>query len=411
MAGSIVHSNEVRVLILAPTGRDGQLSCEFLQHAGMDAHPCRDMAEVVNETQQGCGAIVMAEETLGTESVMMLTRLLAQQPFWSEIPICLIATGGSSSRETSRRLALFGTVGNVTILERPFRPETLVNTLQVALRSRRRQYEERDLMKALGESETRYRELAESLEKQVKARTAALEEANKDLEAFTYTIAHDLRAPLRAQESFATALVDEFGDVLGETGRDYAQRITQSAIRLNHLVQDLLAVSRLSRAELQIETLDLRAIVARTCQEMDFQIQEALARLKVQDFSFQVCGNDALLGMAITNLLSNAIKFRKPDVRPEIEIRAEERDGWVRLTISDNGIGIAPEYHQQVFGIFNRLHKAGEYPGTGVGLAIVQKAVDRMNGRVGVESQEGEGSRFWIELRGPETKRKCADTE
>jgi signal transduction histidine kinase len=368
------------------------------------------MAEVVEQVEKGCGALVLAEETLGTESVLVLTRLVAQQPYWSDIPICMIASSGAGNRETSRRLALFGHVGSVTVLERPFRPDTLVNTMQVALRSRRRQYEVRELVKALGESEARYRDLATSLETQVKARTAALEEANNELEAFTYTIAHDLRAPLRAQESFAKALVDDFGDALGETGRDYARRITDSAVRLNNLVQDLLAFSRLSRAETQIESVNLRYLVTRTCEEMEFEIKEGGATINVHDFDFAVCGNDAMLGMVITNLLSNAIKFHKSDVHPVIEIWAEERDGSVRLTVSDNGVGIAPEHHRQVFGIFNRLHKAGEYPGTGVGLAIVQKAVDRMGGSVGVESDEGKGSRFWIELHRAQPTQKCEDS-
>jgi signal transduction histidine kinase len=394
-----VQGNEKRVLILAPTARDAELSCGFLEQAGIAARPCRDMPEVANEVERGCGAILLAEEALKTDSVLMLTSLLDRQPFWSEIPVCIIASGGNGNRDTSRRLALFGHVGNVTVLERPFRPATLVNTLQVALRSRLRQYEVRELVKALEQSEARYRDLAASLEEQVKARTASLEETNRELEAFTYTIAHDLRAPLRAQESFASALLVDFGDVLGETGRDYARRITDSAARLNHLVQDLLAFSRLSRADIEVESFDLRAAVLRVCYEMDFQIKEAKAEVQVQNFSFGVCGNDAMLNTAITNLVSNAIKFAKRGVPPEIGIRVEDRDGWVRLWIQDNGIGIAPEHHQQVFGIFNRLHKAGEYPGTGVGLAIVQKAVDRMGGRVGVESQEGEGSRFWIELR------------
>lgn len=399
MASSIFQGNEKRVLVLAPTGRDAELSCGFLEQAGIAALACPNMSQLADEVERGCGAIILAEEALKTDSVLMLTRLLARQPFWSEIPVCIIASGGNGDRDTSRRLALFGRVGNVTILERPFRPATLVTMLQVALRSRLRQYEVRELVKALAESEARYRELASSLEAQVKARTASLEETNRELEAFTYTIAHDLRAPLRAQESFASALLVDFGDVLGETGRDYAHRITDSAARLNHLVQDLLAFSRLSRADIEVENLDLRAVVLRVCYEMDFQIKESRANVWVQNFSFTVCGNDATLDTAITNLLSNAIKFAKPGVPPKIEIDAQECDGWIRLTVQDNGIGIAPEHHQQVFGIFNRLHKVGEYPGTGVGLAIVQKAVDRMGGRVGVESQEDEGSRFWIELR------------
>ena len=303
-------------------------------------------------------------------------------------------------RDTSRRLTVFGNAGNVTVLERPFRPDTLVNTLEVALRSRLRQYQVRDLVRALGESETRYRELATSLETQVKLRTAALEETNKELEAFTYTIAHDLRAPLRAQESFSSALLVEFGDVLGETGRDYAKRISHSALRLNELVQDLLEFSRLSRAEIKIGIVDLRRVVLRACEEMQFAINEANAQVDIQPFSSTICGHEATLEIVITNLLSNAIKFCKRDVHPHIRICAEDRDDFVRLTVEDNGIGIAPEHYDQVFGIFNRLHKVGEYPGNRHWPRHCQTSrSERMSGRVGVESRRGVGTRFWIELQ------------
>lgn len=406
------ETEETRVLVFAPTGRDAELTCQFLNGAGLQTQICRDMSDVVHKTESGCGAILLAEETLGTSSVQTLSHVLAKQPSWSEIPICIITAGGPGNRDTSRRLAVFNTTGNVTVLERPFRPETLVNTLKVALRSRRRQYQMRDLVEALAQSEARYRALAASLEMQVKARTAALEETNKELEAFSYTIAHDLRAPLRAQESFSAALLADFGDVLGECGRDYVRRISHSAMRLNDLVQDLLDFSRLNRADVKMESVDLGRLLGRLQKEMEVEITEAEAEIEMEPICFFVRGHEATLETVVVNLLSNAIKFRKRDVAPKIKIFATERNGSVRLTIEDNGIGIAPEHHEQVFGVFNRLHKAGEYPGTGIGLAIVKRAVERMNGRVGIVSREGEGSQFWFELqKAAQVRPKAANTE
>lgn len=390
---------EERVLVFAPTGRDGELTCAFLERAGLGAQLCCDVADVVHKVGEGCGAIVLAEEGLGMSSVQKLNTLLSDQPSWSDIPIIIISTTGDGNDHTARRLAVFSAMGNVAVLERPFRPNTLVSALQVALRSRRRQYQMRDLVKTLGESEQRYRMLAETLETQVKARTAALEEINHELEAFTYTIAHDLRAPLRQQESFSTALLDEFGQVLGETGSDYARRINNSATRLNLLVQDLLTFSRMSRAQIPVERLNLRKAVEDVCAEMDFQINETHAVVRVNQFSFTVRGHEATFKTVLTNLISNAMKFSKPDIAPQIVIGAEENGNWVRLTVQDNGIGIDPDHHKQIFGVFHRLHEVGRYPGTGVGLAIVQKGVERMGGSVGVESHEGEGSRFWVELQ------------
>ena len=213
-----------------------------------------------------------------------------------------------------------------------------------------------------------------------------------------YTIAHDLRAPLRAQQGFATVLLQDYEEALGETGCDYARRISLAASRLNELIQDLLAYSRISRTEMEVGKIPLRRIVSEVCDELDADIKEAKADVKVDEFDVRVCGNELVLKTTVTNLLSNALKFKKPGETPRIRIWAEDRGQSIRLWVEDNGIGIAPQHQHQIFDVFQRLHPAGDYPGTGVGLAIVQKGVERMGGHTGVESQEGVGSRFWIEL-------------
>ncbi|MFN7140674.1 MAG: PAS domain S-box protein [Limisphaerales bacterium] len=254
------------------------------------------------------------------------------------------------------------------------------------------------VQKALSQSEARYRELAATLEQQVKDRTAVLGETNRHLEAFTYTIAHDLRGPLRAQQGFANLLLADYGDVLGETGREYAGRIVNAAKRLNDLVNDLLTYSRISRTEMTLERLDVHKIISAICAEMAFDIREANAKVQLNSLDACVLGHYVTFRTAIGNLISNAIKFSRPGVPPELRIYGEDREGQWRIWFEDKGIGIAPEYHHQIFGVFHRLHPQGQYPGTGVGLAIVQKGLERMGGRVGLESEEGRGSRFWIEL-------------
>ena len=245
---------------------------------------------------------------------------------------------------------------------------------------------------------TERKKAQEILERTVSERTTALRESNEQMQAFTYTIAHDLRAPLRAQQGFAQAILDDYRDVLDETGREYAEKIIAAAGRLNDLVNDLLTFSRISRAEMNIARIDMSKIVSDVCTEMEFHIHETKAQVLVEPMLYFVCGHELTFRTAVTNLVSNALKFVKPGVTPRVRIHAEERGRWVRLWVEDNGIGIAPRFHHQIFGVFHRLHRTGEYPGTGVGLAIVQKGIERMGGRVGVESEEGKGSRFWIEL-------------
>jgi signal transduction histidine kinase len=240
---------------------------------------------------------------------------------------------------------------------------------------------------------------AEQLDQRVRERTESLRETNDHLESFCYTIAHDLRSPLRAQHSFAQALIDDYGGVLDEDGRSYAERIKSSAGRLENLVDDLLAYSRVSRSEIKIERISLHKVIMDACAEMSFLIDETAVKIEIEPFDFEVCAHETSLRMAVTNLLSNALKFKKPEDVPQIQIRAEKRGENVRLWVVDSGIGIAPEYFEQIFGVFHRLHKAGKFAGTGVGLAIVQKAAERMGGKVGVEAEPGVGSRFWIELK------------
>jgi PAS domain S-box-containing protein len=239
--------------------------------------------------------------------------------------------------------------------------------------------------------------LNESLERRVEERTAQLEEANKALEAFTYTVSHDLRAPLRGIQGFSEALLEDAGDQLDDTGREYARRIVSASNRMEGLIQDLLTYSRLSRAQVDRRTVDLDEAV----EEAWGQIRESSppgTRLEIQEPLPEVTGHRSTLVQVLANLLGNAVKFVPPGQTPEVRVRAEEADGRARLWIEDQGIGIAPEHQERIFNVFERLHGGESYPGTGIGLAIVRKGMERMGGQAGVESQPGEGARFWIEL-------------
>lgn len=245
--------------------------------------------------------------------------------------------------------------------------------------------------------ETELQKAKEELEQRVLERTASLRETTEQLESFCYTIAHDLRSPLRAQQSFAQVLLDDYKNSLDEVGREYAQRIINSAQRLDKLVNDLLTYSRLSQEELRFQKVDLEKVVRDIQVQLVDEIKAQQAQVSVGPL-LTVCAYEPTLNLVITNLVMNALKFVQPGVPAQIRIWSERREKFVRLWVEDNGIGIHSEHRHKIFGVFERLHPMDKYPGTGIGLAIVQKGVKRMDGRAGVESQPGQGSRFWIEL-------------
>ncbi|KST65405.1 PAS domain S-box protein [Mastigocoleus testarum] len=235
------------------------------------------------------------------------------------------------------------------------------------------------------------------LEQRVAERTAQLEEVNQELEAFTYTVSHDLRAPLRALEGFATAILEDYAENLDDLGIEYAQRLVDSARQMDKLIQDLLAYSRLSRADLHLGPTRLSQIVAQAVDSLEAEIEEKQAQITVCKALGEVYGSSIVLTQVISNLISNAIKFVAPHKQPAIRIWSEERNNKVRLWVEDKGIGISKRHQEQIFHVFERLHGSETYPGTGIGLAIVSKGMERLGGCAGVESELGQGSRFWIE--------------
>jgi signal transduction histidine kinase len=248
------------------------------------------------------------------------------------------------------------------------------------------------------QAEEELKKYRDHLEELVENRTSKLEELNTELEAFAYSVSHDLRAPLRAVQGFSQALLEDYAPKLDAQGKDYARRMDDSARRMETLIQDLLEYSRLSRSEIQLKPVDLTSVVEHVLTQLGGEIKEKDALIRVDAPLPKVLGHSATLEQVVENLIANAIKFVSPGVKPKIHLWAEEGDTVVRLWVEDNGIGIAPEHHERIFRIFERLHGIETYPGTGIGLATVKKGLEKMAGTVGVESVLGKGSRFWIEL-------------
>lgn len=262
------------------------------------------------------------------------------------------------------------------------------------------------------QSEQVLQDLNLTLEQRVHERTQDLENANRDLEAFSYSVAHDLRAPLRAIQGFAQVLEEDCSACLDQLGIEYLHRMAASAEHLDALIQDLLTYSQLGRSEIHLQRINVHTVVKEILNSLDPALRNSASIELATDLP-SVQAHRGILGQVFSNLIVNALKFVAPDVLPQIRIWAEtqlsangDRGSQkapspkppIRIWVEDNGIGIAPQYHQRIFSPFERLHGADTYVGTGIGLSIVERGVARMGGRVGVESDIDQGSRFWIEL-------------
>lgn len=248
------------------------------------------------------------------------------------------------------------------------------------------------------QSEQENCQLNATLEARVKERTKQLEEANQELEAFCYSVSHDLRAPLRAIQGFAQVLLEDYESLFDDMGREYLNRLTTAAAHLDTLILDLLAYSRLGRTQIQLGQVDLASIVQEIIEELESELQENQAQILIKTNLPVVKSQQTILKSIITNLITNALKFVHPNVHPVVQIWAEECGEYVRLWVEDRGIGIAPEHQERIFRVFERLHGVESYVGTGIGLAIVKRGIESLEGSVGVFSKLNQGSRFWIEL-------------
>jgi signal transduction histidine kinase len=358
---------QTSVLVLAPTGRDTPLIMETLSADALNVVPCRDAAELLAMLETGAATAIVADEALSPESVRRIEEWVARQPAWSDMPFVVLTSGGVPRPSTTRRAHELEALGNVIFLERPVRPETMRGSTRAAVRARLRQYEMRN-------------------------RQETLARVNADLEQFAYSASHDLKEPIRNIAVYSELLSLQYGDLLDDQGREFLQYVISGAKQIEFLVNDLLLYTQAaSTVEESPEPAQPSKPLAAALDTLREPIRESGASITVDPLP-DVRIREGHLQQLFQNLIGNAIKYRKE--APRVRISAADGNGdWI-FSIADNGIGFDPIYKDQVFGIFKRLHSHSEYSGTGMGLAICQRIVQRYRGRIWAQSEVGKGSTF-----------------
>ena len=239
----------------------------------------------------------------------------------------------------------------------------------------------------------------EDLERRVVERTAQLKAANNELESFSYSVAHDLRAPLRAMDGFSRLVVEDFAPLLPDEAQRYLHLVRENAQQMGHLIDDLLTFARLSRQPVNRQPVHTADLVEQVVKDLQHDREGRAVHIAINDLP--VCQADpALLRQVFANLLSNALKFTRTREEARIEVRSQTDDGEPVYVVKDNGVGFDMQYMGKLFGVFQRLHRAEEYEGTGVGLAIVQRIIHRHGGRIWAEAAVDKGATFYFTLGG-----------
>ena len=372
---------DLRILIIAPTTRDGEITSELLNGAGIGTMMCSDLYGLVHELNEGAAAALIAEEHLNGALKAPLSAWLARQAPWSDLPILILTRPGADSPESAEA---WRTLGNVTLLERPTRVTTLLSAAQTAIRARSRQYQIRG-------------HLAERLKNE-----QALRSADRRKDEFLATLGHELRNPL-APILNSLEILKLSGTFDDHYTRQACAVMERQVHHLNRLVDDLLEVSRITRGVIEVkrETLDLAAIV-RAAIETSRPVLDNLRHELIEDLADEpmyVAGDPVRLTQVFANLLNNAAKYTNHGGRVTVSTRHEGSEAVV--TVRDNGIGIAPPLLSRVFDMFMQVDRSTRRSqgGLGIGLTLVRSLVSMHGGTVEARSDgPGLGSEFIVKL-------------
>lgn len=373
-----VTENELRVLVLAPMGRDAEITCSVLRGADVRCHSCADVGALVREFEAGVGAIILTPEGIGADEAATIQQLLASQPPWSDVPVVLTIAERQGADVRDRAGDVLGRPGAVTVLERPVRLVTMQTVIRAALTARQRQYQLRDVIE------------------QLRVNVERLDAEQGVRERFVSLLAHDLRGPLSAATMAARLLVAHPERL--EDRRDLAVRIERSMVRAERMIHDLLDANRLRaghRLTLDLQLCDLPEIAADVVADLSDADRKRVV-LNAPESLEGVWDADQLR-RALWNLITNALKYGAPDGRVDVHLGRDASS--VISSVHNSGLPIPAEAQAGLFEPFGRAPGAeGRAPGWGLGLALVRGCVDAHGGTVEVASSEEAGTTFTMRL-------------
>jgi len=385
-----MHEDKVNILMV--DDQPGKLMAHeaILQELGQNIVKAMNGREALECLLKQDFAVILLDVNMPGMDGFETAELIRQRPRFEKTPIIFITAYNTSDIDRLKGYRL----GAVDYMFLPVIAEVLKAKVSVFVElARQTQIIKRqaERMALHNEEQRRRLEVIQQL-------NAELREANEQLETFSYSVSHDLRAPLRSLQGFSEVLLEDYAGKLDDEGRTYLERIKAATIQMEQLTRDLLQYCRVTREDMTPQPVAVDGLLKDVLSMNNFALPER-GQLVLREGMDRVLANPTLLGQCLSNLINNAFKFAAPDVPPRVEVWTElNGENRVRINVKDNGIGIDPAHHEKVFGLFERVGNVKEHDGTGIGLAIVARAVQRMGGKCGVDSKLGAGSRFWIEL-------------